>query len=276
MRHCRETLSNAKLTAALVDIVKAHGLESGCNKATAALIVQVGSTLPPSAAPHRPLLVRKILSRDIASNDQCTAAIKYLKAHAADSEIDEAEFDKASGVGVVVSDADVAAAVAAAMAQSEAAIKEERYRFNFRKLLQPIKASGDMAWADIARVMAEIDKQKVQMLGPETEEDRKPAEKPKGISKKAKPPKVLLRHLRSTARYRPTHACTVCTWQSCSPPVERLASSCRSRRRTRTKRQRTVRVLTRKRGVQWTRIASCRRRRRTRARTSRSRCQTAA
>ena len=57
------------------------------------------------------------------------------------------------------------------------------------KLLQPIKAIGDMAWADISKVKSELDTQSVAMLGPKTAEDEKPREKPKKI-KASKEPKV--------------------------------------------------------------------------------------
>ena len=134
------------------------------------------------------------MSGNIASNDQCTAAVKYLKAHANESNIDKAEFERASGIGITVSDSDVQSVVAEVLKANASAIQDERYAFNFKKLLQPIKQIGDMAWADIGRITAEIDKQKCELLGPETEEDKQrqaqPAKAKAKAAKKAKAPVV--------------------------------------------------------------------------------------
>lgn len=185
---CSETQKNVKLSAALADIVKTHELDQGrCSKERGALVKQVATTLPASAAAHRPLLINHIKDGKIATNDQCTAAIKYLKAHANEAELDLADFDRACGVGVTVSDSDIEAAVAEVMRKHEAAIREERYHFNLMKLVQPIKQIGDMAWADIGKVKAQLDAQAARMLGPKTKEDEQPRAKPK----KAKgPPKA--------------------------------------------------------------------------------------
>ena len=128
----------------------------------------------------------RILDGRLATNDQMVAAVKFLKAAPAGAAVDEAALDTAAGVGVVVTAADIAAAVAEAFEANRAAICEERYQFNFMKLMQPIKQIGDMAWADIAAVKGAIEAQKLKTLGPKTAED----EQPKAKAKKVKAPKV--------------------------------------------------------------------------------------
>lgn len=182
---CRETLANAKLSRELVNLVRSSGLTDGCEKEQGTLVMMVASTFPSSALSHRPLLMQYITDKKIVTNDQCTAAIKFFKS-LRDEQFDVGKFERASGVGIVVTDEEIAAAVTKVFADNEAAIKEQRYHFNFMKLLQPIKAIGDMAWADISKVKSEMNTQSIAMLGPKTAEDEKPREKPK----KSKEPKV--------------------------------------------------------------------------------------
>ena len=201
---CSETLKNAKLSATLAEIVRAHELDQGrCSKEKGALVKQVGITLPASAAAHRSLLINHIKEGKIARNEQCTAAIKYVKARANESDLDIAEFDRSCGVGVVVSDSDIEAAVAEVMHDQRGAIEEERYHFNLMKLVQPIKQIGDMAWADIDKVKAQLDAQAAQLLGPKTAEDEKPRvkpKKPKGPPKSAPKARFELERLFFTSK----------------------------------------------------------------------------
>jgi glutaminyl-tRNA synthetase len=184
---CRDTLSNVKLTRELVELIKENGLTEGCGREQGALVMMVATTFPSAAVAHRPLLMKYITDKKITTNDQCSAAVKYLKG-LKDAELDIEQFEKTSGVEVVVTDAEIGAAVAKALSDNEAAIKEERYHFNFMKLLQPIKATGNLAWADIKKLKAELDKQSTALLGPKTAEDENPKEKPKK-PKAAKPAK---------------------------------------------------------------------------------------
>lgn len=181
-------MANAKLTRELVNLIKASGLTDGCNKEQGTLVMMVASTFPSAALEHRSVLMKYIVDKKIVTNDQCSAAIKFFKG-LTDKKLDLGKFEKASGVGIVVSDSEIAAAVKKALTDNEAIIKEQRYHFNFMKLLQPIKSTGDVAWADISKVKSELDTQSVAMLGPKTAEDEKPREKPKKV-KAPKEPKV--------------------------------------------------------------------------------------
>jgi glutaminyl-tRNA synthetase len=201
---------NSKITATLVEIVAKHGLEGGCAKEMGALIVQIASTLPPSAVAHRPLLISHVKAGKIVTNDQCTAAIKFLIA-ATNGDVDVNVFDRACGVGVHVKDADIASAVSEVFASNKEAICEERYHFNFMKLMQPIKQKGDMAWADIGKVKAEMEIQKTNLLGPKTAED----EKPRGKARKIKAPKVChpgMSRLQALSSFHFAQAAN-CAWQ---------------------------------------------------------------
>jgi len=97
---------------------------------------------------------------------------------------------RAAGVGIVVSDTEIEEAVAQVLQDNVEALEADRYHFNTMKLLQPIKSIGNMAWADIAKVKAELATQTEAILGPKTAADEKPREKPKKVKapKSAKVP----------------------------------------------------------------------------------------
>jgi hypothetical protein len=100
--------------------------------------------------------------------------------------LDKRALEQAAGVGIVVTDADIASAVSQVLVAEKAAVLEQRYQFNFNKLIQPVKKIGNMVWADISKVKVELERQSAEMLGPKTTDDEQPKEKPK----KTKAPKV--------------------------------------------------------------------------------------
>lgn len=263
------------MTKQLVSIIEAHGLQTGTTKEVGALVVLLAATLPVSSGQHRDLLMEHILAGKLATNDQVAAAVKHVKART-DGNVDRAALEKAAGVGVVITDADVAGAVSEVMAANKAAICEERYRFNLNKLIQPVKAVGDMVWADIGKVKAELDVQAAAMLGPKTAEDEKPAEKPK----KTKAPKARINLVMYATLQCLSQRCgalmqsrrTQCgqwdqfltAWSWCRRLPQSPRAGMAAARRGRTRR-----------GGAATRTSSCRRRRTTRACTQRSPSRTA-
>jgi glutaminyl-tRNA synthetase len=80
----------------------------------------------------------------------------------------------ASGVGVVVTAAELSAAVASAVAADAARLTTQRYRANPGPLLAAVRAA--LPWADSKAVKAEMDAAILELLGPRTAADD---EKPK-------------------------------------------------------------------------------------------------
>lgn len=181
----RQTLNNAKLCNALSDIAAEHGLEGGCSREVGALLIMVATKFPATALRHRGLLVDYIKEGKISRNDQCTAALRHLAA-VGGAELDVEAFDAAAGVGVVVSPDDVRRAVAAVCDAHADEIAAQRYRFNITKLIQPVKRSDGMAWADAANITAALQERRLAMLGPMTDEDTAVANQPVPKPKKTK------------------------------------------------------------------------------------------
>lgn len=128
----------------------------------------------------RAALLKGIASRDLKTNAQLDAAIKYARrAECADSsgvEWNQAAFDRSAGVGVVVTAEQIKAAVNALMEKEKATLVEQRYRYA-PKLLSGLLAQ--LEWADGGMVKAELDAAILALLGPRTEEDNKKVKVPK-------------------------------------------------------------------------------------------------
>ena len=85
------------------------------------------------------------------------------------------EFEKACGVGVVVTQDDIKRMVSSIMTTHKDALVAERYRFNVGVLLAQLRTI--QPWADGKLVKEEVDRQVLALLGPKTAEDTKPAAK---------------------------------------------------------------------------------------------------
>ena len=142
------TANNKKISDALYTLIKEADLvEKGCDKAIGQHLLNIATKGAPFVkglyATHRKALLDAVLSGDIKSNAQCTAAIQYFST----KEIfNKEEFDKDCGVGVVVTEADMRAAIDKLFTDNLEEIKTKRYQVQGKYLGQ---ATGPLLpWSD--------------------------------------------------------------------------------------------------------------------------------
>ena len=124
---------------------------------------------PPNALPHRPALLARIADARVATPKQLNAACDFLGTLGGDAPLDESDLDRAAGVGVVVTPADVTAAVEAVIEAHRDALVEQRYRFPLSTLLRGVGSA--LPWADNLAVKAGVDGAVASLLGPKTAAD---------------------------------------------------------------------------------------------------------
>lgn len=180
-------VKNPKFRQALVDVIKAAGVEGGCEKTRGALLYTVASKFPANALPHRALLLDYITAGKVGSNAQLDGAFEYLGKIGAEP-VDAATFEQAAGVGVTVSAKDIATGVAAAVEANKERLLDERYHFPASMLLGQARAVHPVKWADVPAVKAEVDRQVEALLGPKTEADLVRPDKKKKPAKEKKAP----------------------------------------------------------------------------------------
>lgn len=170
----------------LAEIIHEAGAAGGASKSQGNMMYSMAGKFPAGALKHRPALLAYVMADKISKVPQIEGAFKYLKT-VGDRDLDPGKLEEAAGVGVVVTEADVAAAVAAALEESAARLAEERYFFNTGPLMGKVR--GRLKWADSALIMQEFDKQIAARLGPKTEADlvrpkkKKAPKAPKPVAK---------------------------------------------------------------------------------------------
>lgn len=82
-----------------------------------------------------PFLVRKIISGDLAKKAQLDAGFDYLKSLDDRSNINEEEFNKACGVGVVVTEEEIKQLIDSLYEKFKDEILELKWNFDFSSLL---------------------------------------------------------------------------------------------------------------------------------------------
>ena len=156
--------------------------EANCaagDKSTANLLYNLASKYPAGTRSEaRKAIVDAIRNKGIKSTAQLDAAIKFAKAPAQEASAagatpwPQAEFDRAAGIGVVVSKETIDSSVSALVAREKPSLLENRYRA-VPKLLGALNADPALTWADGQAVKAAFDAAILALLGPKTEEDNK-------------------------------------------------------------------------------------------------------
>jgi hypothetical protein len=87
-----------------------------------------------------------------------------LKKHGEGYKLDGKAFDKATGVGVVVSEAEIDKLIEDQFKAFDAEIKEKGWTFNFNQVVNAVKNAN--IWADGKTVIMKINAKKEAVLGP--------------------------------------------------------------------------------------------------------------
>ncbi|MEW5320129.1 MAG: hypothetical protein WDW38_011226 [Sanguina aurantia] len=179
----RTVIKNPKSLRTLVEVIaEAGATQEGCPRSKGNLLNTVATRFPANALVHRPQLVKYVMAEQIKSTAQLEGAFEYLKKLGGVA-LDTSALEESCGVGVVVTGEQIKAAIAEAIAGSKEKLLEERYHLNTSIMLGQIGRS--LKWADGQAMRAEMDSQVEALLGPKTEADLLPREKPKKAPKAA-------------------------------------------------------------------------------------------
>ncbi|XP_076447840.1 glutamine--tRNA ligase-like [Babylonia areolata] len=167
----KETLKNDQLTKFLKDVIteaESNGGGDVRNKEVGKLLYSLATQIKSQIRSHMPLVSRNIALRKITSEIQLKAALDYLL-HNPLEPVDVDAFEKACGVGVVITPEEIEAAVEKVMKKHKQELLEKRYKANIGALLNEAKSL--LKWADGKAIKNEVDMQILDLLGPKTEAD---------------------------------------------------------------------------------------------------------
>ncbi|KAM7453668.1 hypothetical protein BLSTO_05583, partial [Blastocystis sp. subtype 1] len=171
-------LKSGKKATLVADAIREAGVTGGCDRTKGNLIYNVATTLPESSKQYRPLVLRWIVDGEIKSNYQVSEAISYLKKLPSNDSFNESSFKAACGVGVIVSDKEIADAVKGVVNAHRDELIEQRYAYPISRLMYSLR-DGNMKWADGRKVKSALDAAILALLGEKTEADESNRKRPK-------------------------------------------------------------------------------------------------
>ena len=187
-------LKNQKLCAKFMEVLDIAGVSS-CNKEKGALFYAVASKVKPVLQPFLREFVLMVAEDKWQRVSQLDEGIKFVdtlvKTEGTGAKINQAEWEKASGVGIVVTKEMIEEAVTKLFNENEAAIKEQGHAFNFAKFLNSMKEIHK--WADGGVVRATVEAKKLEVLGEAPADGKKvkvKKEAPAGKDKEEEEPTI--------------------------------------------------------------------------------------
>ncbi|KAL0839596.1 hypothetical protein ABMA28_016282 [Loxostege sticticalis] len=176
----KETLKNVNVTKCLLSAISEVDIQS-LPAGAGMLIYHLATKIKPQITSKLSFVCKYISSGKIDSTLRVDAALEYLLSTVNEANVNVEAFEKACGVGVVVTPEQVEQAVEKHMAKYKDELLEKRYRFNSGIIMQAVRV--DLPWADGKAIKNEVDVQILDLLGPKTEADLAP---PPKVDKKAK------------------------------------------------------------------------------------------
>ncbi|KZT53301.1 putative glutamine-tRNA ligase [Calocera cornea HHB12733] len=175
-----EAAKAPKTAAALKEIIISQHLEGKrLDEKRAALIVSLAGVGAKLGQEEKAYAVRKVEEGKLERADQLAAAVKYLELHR--NAIDDAEFDRECGVGVVVTPEEVKRLVLLYLSANASEIEGWQ---SFSATLMKLKATPELRWAPTLDVKNSTEAAFLEKFGP------KVAVNPKDVKKTAGAPKV--------------------------------------------------------------------------------------
>lgn len=171
----KETLKNAALSKTIMTALSFVPTDHVFYEGEGLLVYQTCTKIKKQTMDHLEFLMDNILQRKLDSGIRVDAALEFLLANGTNKTVNVDDFEKACGVGVMITPEEIDQAVEAGITRHKEAIVKQRYRFNFGKLLSEVR--GQLPWADGKAIKNEVDVQIFDLLGPKTDADLAPPSK---------------------------------------------------------------------------------------------------
>lgn len=160
-----DVLKNKRVASELVEIAEEANYAPKSSLLHNLALATRGAT--PEARAHRRMVSQAIADGSLVSPLQVSAAWKYVSSSSSPT-LDEMK--KESGVGIVVTEADVASEVQKYVQEHKDIIEKDRYK-SLPKTMGEVKKIPALKWANPAHIKPAIDAEFLRILGPKDERD---------------------------------------------------------------------------------------------------------
>lgn len=165
--------TNPALGTAVKQIIAASGLNgTNVDKSIGNMLFTAASALNDARAHRRDYIAKYIGSGEIKGTQNLNAALDFLKKKTPDAEFTDDEFEKACGVGVDFTDAQIKSHALDVLNAVRSEVTTQRYLYPLHTLLAAAK-EGEWRWADGKALKEAVDAAILETLGPKTAEDEK-------------------------------------------------------------------------------------------------------
>ncbi|XP_050422809.1 probable glutamine--tRNA ligase [Adelges cooleyi] len=175
----KETLKNKNLTTNLKFVIDEFSKTKKSLSDYGILLYHLASKLKNQDSKHIPLIISYISTNKFDTTQRIDCSLEYLRSSISDKDTDISDFEKACGVGVIVTPEQIEQVVGSVISKSKNELIEKRYKFNIGGLMQEVRKL--LPWADGKAVKNEVDIQVLELLGAKTEADLAPVQKQKKV-----------------------------------------------------------------------------------------------
>ena len=186
----KQAVKNKKIGPKFVKIAKAAGVhDSGCERTTTNLLYMIATKLKATHDVFTHQLAQAVVSNRLDSNQRVTEALRLVHSTNPDLPVTDKELDIACGVGLNITDDELAALVTSEVEKIRAELVEKRYTYNIGGLQRVCGVCDPrMKWANGKLIRDHLMRLQLEILGPKTDSDTEmmKASKGKGKGKKTK------------------------------------------------------------------------------------------
>jgi len=172
----KETIKNKNLTTSLKCVINEFLKTNKPLANYGTLLYHLASKLKNQDSNYICLIVKYISESKLDTTQRIDCSLEFLRSSISEN-IDILEFEKACGVGVIVTIEEIRQIIDLIISQNKNELLEKRYRFNVGGLLQEVRKQ--LPWADGKAIKNEVDNKILSILGAKTEADLAPVQKQK-------------------------------------------------------------------------------------------------
>ncbi|CAD8207787.1 unnamed protein product [Paramecium pentaurelia] len=167
----KNTLKGKNALKSILQTLDLVGVKE-CDKKIGNLLYEMSQNLTEALENRRALLAQYIVEGKISNKLQLEGGLEYLRTHTHLEQIPQQDFDKAAGVGIVVTPEQIKTTVTEFLKTKED-LKTIRYTYNFSEYTKQVRTL--LPFAEGKLLTQELNQQIEAILGPKTEEDLKAA-----------------------------------------------------------------------------------------------------
>lgn len=171
-------LTNDKNTKVLYDLVtNSCNMKTDDHKLRFSLLLLLATTC--KLERHREYIVKYISDGKFTTPKQVDAAVTFFKPRREDAEVNSEEFEKATGVGVVITNSEIEEAIMKVLMDRKEKLQIERHLLNVGEYISAVQKIGQLKWADNKVIKEILENHINSIIGPITKEEEEVLHDPK-------------------------------------------------------------------------------------------------